>query len=257
MTDILREDRGRVRVLSLNRPPSNSLTLSLLDAVFSEVTAAAADPGVRCVVLASTSPKYFSSGLDLDEMLALPAAGRITFFEKMIRTHRLLASCGKPTVAAIEGTAFLGGFILALGCDWRLMCEPTGRVALSEVRLGLSPTSALVRLVMGLTGRPGLVKDLVLRGATLRAPEAYEAGIVDRLLPAEGFKEEAVREAERLAKLAPAAYASIQRSVRVALMGDEDALWDSALREFVAILAGAEAQEGMLAMKEKRKPRWE
>lgn len=255
--ELLREDAGAVRILTLDRPPSNALTLALLESLERELAAARRDASVRAVVLASAVPKYFSSGLDLEDMFSLPEGRRRLLFDRMISAHRALASLGKPTVAAIEGYALLGGFILTLGCDWRLIAEESGRVALSEVRLGLSPTTALVRLASALTGRPGLVKELVLKGSTLRAKEAFEAGLADRLLPAAGFREEVVREARGLAKLAPAAYAAVQRSLRRALLGDEDALWAESGRELAELLGGAEALEGLSAAKEKRRPRWE
>lgn len=255
MNEIERQDSGRVRVLRLNRPPSNGLGSALLDALLAELDAAAADARVRVVVLGSSSPKYFSSGLDIDEMLGLPGSEQPKLFERMVTTHRRLAGLGKPTVAAIEGYALLGGFILALGCDWRLISEKTGKVALSEVRIGLSPTAPLLRLVSALSGRPGLIKDLVLRGSTLRAEEAYEAGLVDRLLPAESFWDEVLREGERLAKLPPGAYAAIQKSLRSALL--EERLWTEGMLEFRALFGTEEAREGLSAMRDKRKPRWQ
>ena len=255
--EIIQEDRGGVRVLFLNRPPANSLSLSLLDALGAEISVAESDSAVRAVVLCSKIAKYFSAGLDLEELFSLPEARRAELFRKLVEIHRRLASVSKPTVAAIEGAALLGGFILSLGCDWRYLSEESGKVSLSEVRLGLSPTPPLIRLVLGLTGKPGLVKDLVLQGRILRASEAFEAGLVDKLLPSRGFMEESLREAERLSRLAPTAYASIKRSLRSALLDGEDLLWEEGGREFSRLFVGPEAREGLLALKEKRKPRWE
>lgn len=256
-SELVREDRGRVRVLSLNHPPANTLTDSLLGALREEIEQAGRDPQVRCLILASALPKYFASGLDLDEMLGGAESERGRLFRAMIEAHRGLAGLGKPTVAAISGSALLGGFILTLGCDWRYIAAETGKVSLSEVRLGLSPTATLVRLVLGLTGRPGLVKEMLLQGRTLRAQEAFEAGLVDGVLPGEGFLDAVVSEAARLTKQAPGAYAAVQRAVRAALLPDEEALWTESQREFATLLAGEEAKEGLTAMKEKRRPRWE
>lgn len=254
---IRREDRGRVRLLLLDRPPANVLNFAMLDALAREAREADADPSVRAVVLGSTSPKYFSAGLDLDEILALPEERRHEMFAKIGAAHRAVAGVGKPTVAAMGGAALLGGYVLALAFDWRLLSQDSGKVSLAEIRLGLSPTTPLIRLVLGLTGRPGLVKELVLQGKTLRAQEAQEAGLVDRLLPEEGFLEASLREAERLGKTPPSAYASVKRALRGSLLPDEERLWERGGREFLELVHGAEAQEGMLAMKEKRRPRWE
>src|SRR6185295_18727033 len=148
-SEIVREDIGRVRILSLNRPPANTLNQAMLTSLGAEVDAAKADPGVRALVLSTKIPKYFAAGLDLDEMLGNGAAPTSAGFKKMIEVHRKLATLGKPTVAAISGSALLGGFILTLGCDWRFAAAETGRVSLSEVRLGLSPTATLIRLALG------------------------------------------------------------------------------------------------------------
>lgn len=256
-SEIVREDRGRVRILRLNRPPANTLSLALLAALRQEIDEAGRDPNVRCLLLASALPKYFAAGLDIDEMLGGAEADRSRLFKSMIEVHRRLAALGKPTVAAISGSALLGGFIITLGCDWRYIAAETGKVSLSEVRLGLSPTPTLVRLALGLTGRPGLVKELVLQGKTLRAQEAFEAGLVDGVFPAEGFLEAVTQEAAKLTKLAPGAYAAVQRAVRAALLPEEDTLWKDSQRELESLLMGEESREGLTAMKEKRKARWE
>lgn len=255
MRSILREDRDKVRLLSLNRPPSNSLNLALLDDLVQDMQDAARDPNVRCIVLSSTTPKYFSSGLDLDELLGLPDRSRL--FERLIAVHRAIAAVPKPTVAAIEGTAYLGGFVIALAFDWRWAAMETAKVALSEIRLGLSPTLPLIRLVAALAGRPEMAKALVLRGETLRAEEALGAGLVDELTPAQGFTDSVLKNAEKLTKLPPMAYASVKRDWRAALLPSEGDAWISGFEEFQRLLAGDEAIEGLRAMQEKRKPRWD
>lgn len=256
MSEIRREDRGAVRVLSMNRPPANTLTLESLEGLRGEIEAAEADPTVHALVLASALPKYYSAGLDLQAMLALPEASRPKVFERMIAVHRKLASGPKPTVAAIAGSALLGGFILTLGCDFRILGEEHGRVALSEIRLGLSPTTALIRLASVLTGRPGLVKELVLEGRTLHAREAFEAGLVDKVVPGASVLDEAVKQAERLGRSAPRAYAAVKRALREAVLPDEEALWIKALAELNELIASADGREGLRAMQEKRKPQW-
>lgn len=252
---ILREDRENVRYLSFNRPPANSLTLSLLEDLIQDIQDAGRAPEVRCVVLSSTTPKYFSAGLDLEELLGLPDRSRM--FERLIAAHRAIATLPKPTVAAIEGTAFLGGFIIALACDWRWAAVETGKVALSEIRLGLSPTLPLIRLVLSLASRPEIAKSMVLKGETLRAEEAFQGGLVDELMPAAGFMETVSRSAVRLAKLPSEAYAAIKRDVRASLLPDEGNAWVLGFEEFKRLLMSDEAVEGLRAMQEKRKPRWE
>jgi enoyl-CoA hydratase/carnithine racemase len=248
---------GKVRCLIFNHPPSNNLSLSFFDHLETALKAAEEDSGVRAVLLSSAIPKYFSAGLELSELFSSEEKTRTRLFLRLIDLHKKLAHFPKPTLAAIEGSAFLGGFVLALGCDFRLIAEETGRVSLSEVRLGLSPTLPLISLVASMSGRPGLIKDLILKGKTLRAGEALEAGLVDHIFPNSNFFETSIKEAEKLSKLPPMAYRAIKTSLRSVLMKDEEKLWEKGLVEFNSLFAGEEAQEGVRAMFEKRKPRWE
>src|SRR6476660_8906345 len=110
---------GSTARLVLDRPPSNVLNLAALRELKASAVRLGGDPGVRSIVLVSDLPKYFSSGLDLEEMHVLPAAERGALFEGLVDLHRTLAASPKPTVAALSGSALLGGFILSLACDYR------------------------------------------------------------------------------------------------------------------------------------------
>lgn len=248
-------DEGAVRVLTLTRAPGNTLGLDVLASLRAETVRAAEDPEVRALVLASGLPKYFSSGLDLGEIMALPEAERPKAFEGLLGCYRALLTVPKPVVGALSGAAILGGWIIAMGCDWRVMAEESGKAALSEIRLGLTPTPALVTRLSALALDPRVVKEMVLRGKTLRAAEALAAGLVDEVVPEAEVLERSLALAKRLAKSAPAAFASLKKGLNAPFLGDE--LWTRSLSEFNVLIAGPEAREGMAAMRDKRRPRWE
>lgn len=248
------EDLGPVRVITIARPPANVLSLELLGRLQDAVEKAAEDRGARALVIASSIPRYFSTGLDLEEMLALPAERREEPFRALLGVYRALLGLPKPSVAAIGGSAILGGWVLAMACDWRLLSSD-GRIALSEIRLGLSPTSALIGRLKAISSSPSLVKELVLRGRTLRAEEALAGGFVDAVKSPEALGEEAVGLARSLAKQAPHAYASVKRALAGADQGADS--WEPSLREFRGLFADPLTQEGIAAMREKRRPRWE
>lgn len=248
-------DDGAVRVLTLTRPPGNALGRETLLSLSSSVASAGSDAKVRALVLASGLPRYFSSGLDIAEIMELPDERRPEIFEALLRAYKALLSCPKPVVAGLSGTAILGGWILAMGCDWRVLAEESGKIALSEVRLGLTPTPLLVSRLAALSRDPRAVKEMVLRGRTLRAPEALEAGLVDELAPEAEVAARAVALARKLAKSAPAAVARIKAGLNAPFL--DEALWARALREFHDTIGSAEAREGMEAMRAKRRPRWE
>lgn len=247
---------GLVLRLTLNSPPTNALSAALLAALSREAEAASADAGVRAVLLDSAGGKYFSSGLSLEDLFAVPPERRVELFRALLRAHRTLAELDKPVIAAVGGRAILGGWILAMGCDFRLLV-PSGRVALSEVRYGLTPTEILVRRMLSISNSPAAVKELVLRGKTFTAEAALAAEFVDRIVPEADLETEALAAARALARSAPAAYGKVKRALRAASGAYDAALWDREMADFAALLATDEAAEGLAAMNEKRKPRWE
>lgn len=252
---VIKEQLERVRVLRLANPPANVLNLRLLETLRHEIDEAASDAGVRALVLASSYPRYFSAGLDLEELTALPRDKQSGHFLALLDVYRRLRALPKPSVAAIGGSALLGGWILAMACDFRLLTED-GKISLSEVRFGLSPSPALVARMREISSSPALVKEMVLKGRTLRADEAAAGGFVDRLVKAEALQEEALREARQLSKQSLPAYAAVKRALSRRSPGDEEALWRESVAEFETLFATAEAREGVAAMRDKRRPRF-
>lgn len=254
MSVLTARDEGLVRVLTLSNPPGNTLSLETLQAIRAGAEEAAAASGVRALVLESAVEGYFSSGLDLNGLMDLPEARRQEPFEALIGAYRALLSCPKPVVAALSGSAILGGWIIAMGCDWRLL-GAGAKVALSEVRAGLSPTSGLIARLSSLCSDPRTVKEMVLRGKMVGAEDALRTSLVDEVLPEAEVRPAALSLARRLAKSPPRAFAEIKRALNA--QAADDALWKASLREFDEIFAGAEAQEGVSALRAKRRPRWE
>lgn len=253
---LIKEDLERVRVLRLANPPSNVLNLGLLSALRKEVAAAAADATVRCLLLSSAYPRYFSTGLDLSELTSLPPERRTEFFDGLFGLYRDLLALPKPTLAAISGTAFLGGWILAMACDFRLLTDD-GRVALSEIRMGFTPTPVLVGRMLRICSSPSAVKDMVLRGKTLRAEAAFAAGLVDEVVAPGELAARALAQARTLARLPAAAYAKIKAALDDPDGKNQEDLWRRSRAEFAELFALPETQEGLEAMRDKRRPKWE
>lgn len=245
-------EEGKVRVLLFSRPPGNTLLKADLDALASAVR----EPGsARALVLGSSTPKYFSSGLDLEPIVSADPSRRAETFEALLGAYKALLLCPRPVVGALSGAALLGGWILAMACDFRVLASDTGKVALSEVRLGLSPTRLLVSRLSALCKDPRLTKEMVLRGSTIRAEEAFAAGLADELAPESEVLARAVKLAGTLAKAAPNAYASVKSALNAPFL--DEALWRQSLQDFKDVITGPEGSEGLAAMKEKRRPRWD
>jgi enoyl-CoA hydratase len=246
-----------VRRWTLSAPPTNALTETLLNSLSAAASDAGASQAVRCVLLDAEGGRYFSSGLSLDDLFGRPEGERVGLFHALLKAHRAIAELGKPTLAAIGGRAILGGWILAMACDVRLLDAKNGRVALNEVRYGLTPSEILIRRMLSISGNPAAVRALVLRGRTFKAEEALAAGFVDRLVAPEDLESEAAAEARTLARGAPEAYAKVKEALRSASGAYAEQTWSRELSAFEQILKTEEAAEGLAAMREKRKPRWE
>ena len=253
MSGLRVRDEGGIRVLTLSRPPGNTLDLAALKALKEEAAKASAGP-CRALLIESDSPRYFSSGLDLDEMAALPEGRRREPFESLLAAYRELLSCPKPVVAAMAGSALLGGWIVAMACDWRVLGEDA-KISLAEIRAGLSPTPVLIERALRLAADPRAVKEMVLRGKALNSVEAFSAGLVDEVLPPDEVGAAGLSLAGRLAKAAPRAYGSVKAALNGPCL--DEGLWRRSLEEFHRIFAGEEAAEGVAALRAKRRPRWE
>lgn len=246
---IVVENVDFLRVLSLNRPPSNALSLSLLEELHLKIQEAERDPSVRCLILASKLPKYFSSGLDVEELFSLPEKERESLFFKMFEVYRSLCSFPKPTVASISGSAILGGWIVAMGADFRFLSRETGKVALSEIRLGLSPTPALVRALAAMGASQSLVKEMILLGRTLRAEEALQGGFADKVFPGDELWDKTLWEARKLCDMPAQAYAAVKKSYRQALGELTPELEEQSREEFRELFSSPEAQSRFSAIR--------
>ncbi len=242
------EDRDGVRILSLNRPPSNNLSGALLDRLAQAAKDAAADPAVRAVVLRSALPKYFSAGLDGNDLVDGEGRPQTKIFERLLAMYRAWIELPKPTVAAVDGYALAGGCIVAMTCDFRLIAQETGRMALNEVKLGLSPTPIFLSRLLTIGVSPTGVRQLALKGRTLRAEEALEVGLVDRVVPSADLTNEAFAEARSLMRLPPLAYGTVKRHLVRASGPDFDALWRDSQAEFPRLVESPEAKEALGAV---------
>lgn len=249
---LLKEDRGAVRILKLNRPEvRNALNHELRAEVIGEVRAAEADPSVRAIVLTGEGPKAFCAGADIhalilrtpQTMLGQLQADRIDF---------ILERSTKPVLAAINGYAFGGGFELALACAIRIASE-NATVGLPEVNLGIFPSLGGTQRLPRLVG-VGRAMEMILSARILTAQEALEFGIVSRVVPREKLLDEAVELAGTVASKGPVA---VQLAKDAILTGFGMTLEEGLRYEnrLAAVVMGTkDKKEGLSAFLEKRKP---
>jgi len=183
MPELLIEDRGRVRILTMNRPEKrNALDNALTEALLEGLRAADAADAVNVVVLTGAGPA-FCAGADLAEFKDLTADNQPLVARRAELTmslHEIFPRLSKPVITAINGAAMGGGAGLALAGDLALMAE-SAKLAYPEVKHGIVAAIVMPNLVRQ-AGRKAAF-ELVATGRTIGAARALELGMVNRVVP--------------------------------------------------------------------------
>ncbi len=203
------EYRQGVAILQLNHGKANALDLELLEGLS---TALADRPeGTRSVVLTGRE-RMFSAGIDLPKLLSQGTDYATELIAALDRVLESFAGLEVPSVAAINGHAIAGGFVLASACDVRLVSDAGGRLGLTELSVGVPfPPLALetVRTAIG----ERLTRRLVLHAELFAPREAADLGLVDEVVPAEVLMERALQVAERLGAVPTTAFQLSKRQL--------------------------------------------
>jgi len=250
---LLVADDGAVRTLAIHRPERlNALDSATIQALHAAFEAAAADPGVRVVVLTGSGPKAFVAGADIAEMSALSAVEARDFSLRGQRMMRFVEKMPKPVVAMVNGFALGGGLELAMSCHLRIAAD-TARLGQPEINLGLIPGFGGSQRLLRLAGRAATL-ELCLTGVPIPADRALQLGIVNRVVPAAELQAETHKLATQLAAAAPLALRGLLDCVNVGgECGIEEGLeYESA--QFGLVFSSEDMREGTSAFLEKRKP---
>jgi len=251
-TSILVETRGRVGLVTLNRPQAlNALNQVLLSELVQALTAFDADESVGAIVLTG-GERAFAAGADIREMAEASEAemrqkGFVDLFDGLRRIK-------KPLVAAVSGFALGGGCELALACDIILASE-TARFGLPEVTIGVIPGAGGTQRLTHIVGKT-LAMEMILNNRHLTAAEAAQFGLVNRVLPIERILDESIALAESLASRAPLAARAAKQAINQAFEGSLSEGLSEERDLFYHLFATEDQKEGMKAFLEKRKPYW-
>ncbi len=253
---VLREDRGPVAVLTLNRPERrNALSRALLAQLRDAVDEVGVDLSMRALVLTGVGVA-FSTGMDLKEAAEMHAAADgeyaiIAVLKEFADLLQCIHTLPKPVIAAVNGDALAGGAGLMAACDLAVASE-TARIGYPEVRRGLVAAIVMHDLTRQVGDRRA--RQLLLTGDLITSKLALDWGLLNAVTTVEGCLDEAVRIAQGLVESAPTALATTKRLL------DETEGRPANLRGAAAISAvirsSEEAHEGITAFVEKRPPRW-
>jgi enoyl-CoA hydratase/carnithine racemase len=246
---------GRVGYITLNRPPANSYDYAFMEELGGCITEAGADPETRVVIVRSALERFFSAGADVKAFIGNPTDRNMAMVRLAHEGLGVIARIPKVFIAQIGGIALGGGLEIALACDLRFGAEGSYVLGLPEVTLGLLPGNGGTQRLPRLIGVSRAL-DLMVTGSRLAPQEAYDLGILNRLVPAERLAEETLAYAAALAEGAQQAIGSIKTAV---YEGIERPLAQGLEREaelVEGLFRSADGQEGLRAFLEKRKPQF-
>jgi enoyl-CoA hydratase len=251
------EDRGRVRVLTLDHQAKrNALDFASL-AELEEACAAAARDGVRCLVFRGAGDRAFCSGFDIAAIPTGPQEGDRPDLA-VERAMEAVEAMPCPTVAFLNGGAFGAGAELAATCDLRV-ARPGVQIGMPPARLGVVYAPAGLRRFLHLVG-PARARELFFTGRPVDAGEALAIGLVDRVVPAEEAEAAALALAAEIAGNAPLAVQGMKRVLRLLEAAAERGFTAEEREEIAQLRRRAfesdDVREGRAAFLEKRPPRF-
>jgi enoyl-CoA hydratase len=248
-------DEQGVATITMNQPDTrNALSAELLGGLIAAFERARAEDEARCVVLASSHERTFSSGANLGGFAAdTPLVERHFGSERFVGLFKLIGELGKPTVAAAGGHVLAGALGIALACDLIVASEEAS-FGTPEINVGTFPFMIMALIYRNVPRKKA--NELLLLGERWSAQEALAAGIVNRVVPAPEL-ETAVREwAVKLAGKSPVIMRLGKEAMRRQLdMPLDDAL-DYLRAQLTLAMSTEDIVEGVSAFFEKREPQW-
>ena len=248
---ILTETRGRVAIITLNRPKAlNALSDPLAEELASALKGFDADPGIAVIVLTG-SEKAFAAGADIGAMAEWDY--QKVYIDNYITRHfEQVRHTRKPVIAAVAGYALGGGCELAMMCDL-IIAADTAKFGQPEITIGTMPGLGGTQRLPRAVGKAKAM-DLCLTGRMMDAAEAERSGLVARVVPADRLMEETLATAAKIASFSLPVILKVKEAVNRAY---ESSLAEGLLferREFHGTFGLEDQKEGMRAFVEKRKP---
>ncbi|CAN7364979.1 enoyl-CoA hydratase-related protein [Phenylobacterium sp. LjRoot225] len=239
-----------IAIITINRPDSrNALSHEVRQGLFAAWDRFERDPALRVAILTGTGEKAFCAGGDLKEMtetrMAVPP-------RDMFPVPGDNIELSKPTIAAVNGVAFAGGWMIAQACDL-CVASTAARFAITEVKVGRgSPWAApLIHMIP-----QRIMMEIILTGKPITAQRAYEIGLVNRLAEPEALLDAAIELANEILDGAPLSVKAGRETVMLATEMGRAAALQAARAAHEYTYKSEDAQEGPRAFAEKRRPEW-
>lgn len=255
---VLAETASGICFLTLDSPPANALSMEMIASLRAHLARAASDDAVRVVVLGATG-KVFSAGHDLKEIAAHRADtdhGRAFFTELMAECSALMQEIvrhPKPVIAAVAGVATAAGCQLVASCDLAI-ASTEATFATPGVNIGLFCSTPMVALSRNVSRKQAM--EMLLTGEIIEATTAREFGLVNRVVPPEYLNQIVGKYAQAIASKSALTLKVGKEAFYAQAEMDLSDAYDYAGRVMVENMLARDAEEGIGAFIEKRKPEW-
>jgi len=243
-------DDDGIAWLTINRPEArNAMNAAVRQGLFDGFARFDADDAAKVLVLTATGDKAFCAGGDLKEMsataLKVPPKDHLPHLQRNVMVS-------KPVIAAVNGIAYAGGFLLTQMCDLAIAADHA-KFAITEVKVGRgAPWAAPLPWLVP----PRVAMEILVTGDPLDAERAYQVGLVNKVVPLAELHGAAKAMAMAIAANAPLSVKAGKALVYMAAEHLRTAAWDEGDKLFESVYLSEDAQEGPLSFVEKRKPVW-
>jgi len=250
--NILTEIKGRVGIVTLNRPKSyNALNYQLLSELMDSLTSFDKDKSIGAMVITGNE-KTFAAGADIIDMVdASPDDMKKSPF---IPAFDLIRRIKKPIIAAVSGYCLGGGCELAMSCDLIISSE-SAVFGQPEINLGIIPGAGGTQRLTRAVGKV-IAMEMILNNRTLSAEEAYSFNLINKIYPVEDYLKHTISLAQEIAERAPLA---VQAAKEIINHSFEVSLTEGLKNEresFFNLFSSQDQKEGMNAFLDKRDPSW-
>ena len=246
--EVLYDVRGQCAIITLNRPDQrNAIDRATCEQLWRAFEDFDKDPALRVAILTGAGDKAFSAGRDLKEAAreeGTPAPPMPTLGDNL--------HIGKPVIAAVNGVAIAGGWVMAQMCDLCVAAD-TAKFGITEPKVGrgVAWSPPMVHMIGS-----RLALELMLTGRTISAARAYDIGFVNEVVPRAELIDAALRMAGDIIECAPLSVVAVRQVVRHTMNMGLDAALEVGRQVCAPLYLTEDAKEGARAFKEKRKPHW-
>ncbi len=256
MTELVRYDvSGGIATLTLCDPPANTYSYAMMQALDAAILKARMDDAVHVLVLTGDGDQFFCAGANIQMLNEVTPTFKYYFCLHANETLSRLEQTNKLVIAALNGHTVGGGLEVALAADLRIAKKDGGKIGLPEVALGVLPGTGGTQRLARLLGKSKAL-ELMIKGTTFGFDEAQAMGLVNEVLPADGFREAVRAYASEFVppRRASKAIGSIKRAVHSGLESSfaEGLALERELQQ--QLFLSSDAKEGLRAYLEKKKP---